>query len=78
MPLSPTIIMDDRRERIIAERSSINRQIGPIVRRIMDRYAEVCRRELPELTEWSLVLDVLRRATHEPASACGGGGSRPR
>jgi hypothetical protein len=45
-----------------ANEEELRRCVRPdIVRKIVDRYREVCRRSLPELTEgeWWLIVDVL-------------------
>jgi hypothetical protein len=41
-----------------------------IIARALDRYAEVCRRHIPDLSvpEWTLIMDSLRGTIHEPAA----------
>ena len=67
-----TVYLDDQTEEHLA-----TRKVGPresrsgAISRAIDRYAEICKRHLPSLTdsEWELVADSLPGPPREPASA---------
>ncbi len=46
--------------------------VSAVVNRSLGRYAEICRRELPTLSqdEWGLVCEALMGTIHEPAGMC--------
>lgn len=63
---------DARADEILAARAGGDVDRSRALNRALDRYAEVCRRETPDLTlnEWKLVCDALRTRQHEPAASC--------
>lgn len=60
-------------EDALGARTSGERDRSAVASRMMERYAEVCRRSLPELSEaeWSLLRDSLNGWAPEPAASVG-------
>ena len=60
-------------EDALGARATGERVRSAVVSRMMERYAEVCRRALPELTdaEWDLLRDSLNGWLPEPAASVG-------
>jgi hypothetical protein len=76
MPATPRhITLSPGAENALGDRSGGKRGLGgdrsAAVSRMMERYAEVCRRHLPDLTEaeWNLLRDSMNGLCPEPAAS---------
>jgi hypothetical protein len=84
-PLKTSIYLDDDTKQILAAREVGQGTRSEVIRACVTRYAEICRREMPELAaaEWRIVVEVLDEkwlaaghpAIHVPATL--GDSSKP-